>query len=127
MARRVDVTPFEVLLELPRETTELWVTPAVRARVTEVICIGGGTLLDIAKAWRADRSPAIRLIAVPSVWGSGAEVSPIVVLNDGGKKMIRMDDRFLPDEVVYWPELAQGLPERVARAGCGDCNGKTGQ
>jgi alcohol dehydrogenase class IV len=133
------VIPFDHLLKLSRHDTELWVDPAVRARVTDVLpfrvgrpadvapgttrllVVGGGTLLDIAKAWRADRSPATGLIAVPSIWGSGAEMSPVVVLNEEGRKAIRMDDRFLPDQVVYWPELAESLPDDLARAACGDC------
>ena len=85
-----------------------------------MVVIGGGTLLDTAKAWRADQSPATRLIAVPSIWGSGAEVSPIVVANVEGQKAIRMDDRFLPDHVVYWPELADDIPDDLARTACGD-------
>lgn len=138
MIRPVEMA-FDDLLGLPPESTEVWVQSAVRKKVEEslpfrigepmkiapqtkrVVAIGGGMLLDNAKAWRADRSPATGLIAVPSIWGSGAEVSPIVVQNEDGGKAIRMDDRFLPDKVVYWPDLADGLPESLARAACGDC------
>ncbi|MDH3275721.1 MAG: iron-containing alcohol dehydrogenase [Gammaproteobacteria bacterium] len=137
MTKPVEIS-FDDLRRLPKESTELWVQPSVRQRVEQVlrfrvsepkkttretkcvIVIGGGTLLDAAKAWRADQSPATRLIAVPSIWGSGAEVSPIVVANDLGQKDIRMDDRFLPDQVVYWPELADDIPGDLARTACGD-------
>lgn len=134
--------PVEISLDelrrLPEESTELWVLADVRQRVEQdlrfrmgeptkvagetkcVVVIGGGILLDAAKAWRADHSPTTRLIAVPSIWGSGAEVSPIVVKNVEGQKEIRMDDRFLPDEIVYWPELADDLPDHLARTACGD-------
>lgn len=134
--------PTELSLDdlrgLPEASTELWVGASVRqiveqtlpyrvgkpARPAEettcLIAIGGGALLDTAKAWRADESPATRLVAVPSIWGSGAEASPIVVANVQGRKEIRMDDRFLPDEVVYWPELAAEIPDDRARAACGD-------
>jgi alcohol dehydrogenase class IV len=37
-----------------------------------------------------------------------------------GKKVIRMDDTFLPDGVVYWPQLAESLPDVLARNACGD-------
>ena len=130
---------LEQLCELPGESTELWVDPAVRQKVQEtlpfrlgeatkilenskrVVAVGGGTLLDTAKAWRADLSPATGLIAVPSIWGSGAEVSPVVVANADGKKAIRMDESFLPDYVAYWPELADDIPDHLARTACGDC------
>ena len=46
-----------------------------------LIVIGGGTLMDEAKIWRAHNAPGIRLIVIPSLWGSGAEVSPVAVLN----------------------------------------------
>lgn len=137
MTRPIEMS-FDELCGLPRESTEIWVQSAVRQRVEQVlpfrvgepttiapdtkrvVAIGGGTLLDVAKAWRADRSPATDLIAVPSLWGSGAEVSPVVVANAEGRKAIRMDDRFLPDHVVYWPELADSLSEDLARSACGD-------
>lgn len=130
---------LDQLCELPGESTELWVDPAVRQKVQEtlpfrlgeatkilenskrVVAVGGGTLLDTAKAWRADLSPATGLIAVPSIWGSGAEVSPVVVANADGKKAIRMDESFLPDYVAYWPELADDIPDHLARTACGDC------
>lgn len=130
---------FEDLRRLPEESTELWVQSSVRQRAEQalhfrmaepakiaeetkcVVAIGGGTLLDAAKAWRADQSPATHLIAVPSIWGSGAEVSPVVVEDVEGQKSIRIGDRFLPDQVVYWPELADDIPDNLARTACGDC------
>lgn len=137
MSRPVEI-PFDDLTRLPGEGTEVWVLPSIRDQVenaldfrvgtvgkasdrTErVIVIGGGTLLDKAKAWRADHSPATRLVAIPSIWGSGAEVSPIVVANVNGRKQIRMGEQFLPDEVAYWPELVGSVPENLAVAACGD-------
>ena len=127
------------LRALPGDSTELWALSSLRPKLREelqyrfgkpakpaagtdrVIAVGGGKLLDAAKAWRADHSPATRLIAVPSIWGSGAEVSPVVVAEINGKKSIRMDDRFLPDYVVYWPELAEDIPDARALTACGDC------
>lgn len=138
MTEPVEIS-FDELPSLPEAGTVLWVQPSVRERARQVlpfrivepaetgedtkclVAIGGGTLLDAAKAWRADHSPSTRLIAIPSIWGSGAEVSPIVVANEQGQKAIRMDERFLPDEVGYWPELAESIPEELARMACGDC------
>ena len=134
--------PVEMYLDdlrgLPANSTEFWIQPSVRQEVERalqvpageptkisddtrtVVAIGGGKLLDAAKAWRADHSPETSLIAVPSIWGSGAEVSPVVVADVEERKAIRMDDRFLPDRVVYWPELAKSIPDGLARTACGD-------
>ena len=62
-----------------------------------LIVIGGGTLLDEAKVWRVHHAPEMRLIAIPSLWGSGAEVSPVAVLNRQGKKEILIGDELILD------------------------------
>jgi alcohol dehydrogenase class IV len=117
----------------------LWVTPSVRERVRvelpypvlspdaplpddleTLIVVGGGTLIDRAKATARDGPRQVRLIAVPSIWGSGAEASPIVVLDETGKKTIRIDAHYLPDHRVVWPELADTLSATRAREACGD-------
>jgi len=63
----------------------------------------------------------VKLIAVPSIWGSGAEASPIAVRNRNGKKDIRIDPKLLPDARGVWPELAASIPASRARIACGDC------
>ena len=85
-----------------------------------LIVIGGGTLIDEAKAWRAGHAPKTRLIAIPSLWGSGSEVSPVAVLNRHGKKEIHIGDELIPDIICLWPELASSIPENIARYACGD-------
>lgn len=86
-----------------------------------LIVVGGGTLIDQAKACTREVGRPICLIAIPSIWGSGAEASPIVVLDHEGKKDIRVDRKFLPDGRVTWPELAASIPPGRAREACGDC------
>lgn len=88
--------------------------------IRTVIVIGGGMLIDQAKVWRRDSERAVELVAIPSLWGSGAEASPFAVLNLEGRKHIRMDAGLLPDARAVWPELAQSMPRERARAGCGD-------
>lgn len=85
-----------------------------------LIAVGGGTLIDAAKILRAESRPELRLIAVPSVWGSGAEASPVAVAPDGLRKRIRIGEAYLPDVRVLWPELAETLPERRLREACAD-------
>ena len=85
-----------------------------------LLVVGGGSRMDRAKRWRAQQSPATRLMVIPSLWGSGAEVSPIVAITEGGSKHIQMGPEFLPDYRSVWPELAKSLPPAVALNACGD-------
>jgi alcohol dehydrogenase class IV len=118
--------------------TALLATPAVASRVRELpfdraadlenlptdldtlVVIAGGTLMDQAKLWRASKAPRTRLIAIPSIWGSGAEVSPVAVINRDGAKEIHLGDELIPDVRCLWPELADDLPATLARHACGD-------
>lgn len=90
------------------------------AELETLIVVGGGTLIDHAKFMAKRRKPPLRLIAVPSIWGSGAEASPVVVVDDNGRKEIVIGPQYVPDERVVWPELAQTVPPARARAACGD-------
>ena len=117
----------------------VWATPSVRERLAThlpwpiaettqavpdtadwLVTVGGGGLIDEAKAAR-ERRPGLKLVAIPSIWGSGAEASPIIVLSCAGRKDIRVNPAALPDAIVYWPELAKSVPPEQQRAACGDC------
>jgi alcohol dehydrogenase class IV len=86
-----------------------------------LIVIGGGTLIDAAKIWRADHCPETMLAAIPSIWGSGAEATHIAVVNFEQIKNIRVDDLLAPDVRVIIPELAQTLSRELVVSACGDC------
>ncbi len=88
-----------------------------------VVVAGGGSLIDPIKVWRLHQSPNTFLIAVPTIWGSGAEQSPVAVVNEPGSKRIELDDRLLPDARVLVPELGTSVPPALARAACGDAWG----
>lgn len=89
--------------------------------VETLIVVGGGEVLDRCKYWRNHTRPQIILVAIPSLWGSGAEVSPIVVLNTPqGEKEIHIGDEYLPDIRSVLPELTHTLTEQHAFFACGD-------
>jgi alcohol dehydrogenase class IV len=90
------------------------------ARLGTLLVVGGGSRMDRAKRWRVEHSPSTRLIVIPSLWGSGAEVSPIVAITEGESKHIGMGPQFLPDYRAVWPELAASIPPRTALHACGD-------
>jgi alcohol dehydrogenase class IV len=131
------VWPLEKVQRLSERETAIWPSPSVRqltrnafpfsewtprAPLTTgwLVVVGGGTMIDEAKQYVHDSAPSARLIAIPSIWGSGAEASPVVVLNRGGKKEIAMGDEFLPYARAVWPELANTISDERAREACGD-------
>jgi alcohol dehydrogenase class IV len=117
----------------------MWVTSSVQSRVAKelpwpisppelsslgerdwLIAAGGGALLDFAKAARLERS-GLRLVLLPTIWGSGAEASPIIVSSHSGRKEIRIEPTAVPDAIVFWPDLGDTISPERQRAACGDC------
>jgi alcohol dehydrogenase class IV len=116
----------------------MWVTPSIReaasiiphprldpsaplpSSLRRLIVAGGGTLIDLAKGLRRDSAASWELIAVPTLWGSGAEVSPIIVRNRDGRKEITIDASAIPDYFADFPAAAASAPPHLAKAACGD-------
>jgi hypothetical protein len=84
-----------------------------------LVVAGGGTIIDRGKALRSQH-PHVKLAALPTIWGSGAEASPIAVLNERGAKTIHVDTRLLPDLIIDIPDLADTLSNDLVRDACGD-------
>lgn len=92
-----------------------------------IIGIGGGTLLDLAKAvaillnnkgaakdyqgWDLVHSPAIYHVGVPTISGTGAEVSRTTVLLGPDKKLGINSDYTTYDQVVLDPDLTRTVPK----------------
>src|SRR5579862_8815963 len=127
------------LKTFPQSAVVVWASPSVRARVIKrlpfsaidslgdipseagtLVVAGGGSMMDEAKHFRARVRPDLRLILIASIWGSGAALSPVVVLNRGDAKVIATGEEFLPDAAVYWPELLASVGPDQARRACGD-------
>lgn len=85
-----------------------------------LIVIGGGSLIDKAKIFRMENAPHASLIVIPSIWGSGAENSPIAVEQIEGKKIIHKRMELLPDIRLIWPQLASRIPEFLTHYASGD-------
>ncbi|MDP2647338.1 MAG: iron-containing alcohol dehydrogenase family protein [Desulfobacterales bacterium] len=90
-----------------------------------VIGIGGGSTLDIAKAvslmltnhgssadyqgWDLIKTPALYHVGVPTLSGTGAEISRTTVLTGPQKKLGINSDHTLFDQIVLDPELVAGV------------------
>lgn len=92
-----------------------------------VIGIGGGTLLDYAKAvalmltnpgssadyqgWDLVKYPGVYHVGIPTISGTGAEVSRTTVLT-GPERKLGMNSDYTPfDQVVLDPSLLEGVPK----------------
>jgi len=111
-----------------------------RTRPDTVIALGGGSVLDAAKAMRlfhehpeqtldeltlpfldprkrmADfpQNPhTVRLVAIPTTSGTGSEVSPAAVVTVGERKETLVDYSLVPDMAIVDPMLTLSMPESV--------------
>lgn len=91
-----------------------------------IIGIGGGATMDIAKAvslmltnpgsaadyqgWDLIKNPAVYHVGIPTLSGTGAEVSRTTVLTGPEKKLGINSDYTLFDQMVLDPELIAGVP-----------------
>ncbi|OIQ28581.1 MAG: alcohol dehydrogenase [Bacteroidetes bacterium MedPE-SWsnd-G2] len=92
-----------------------------------IIGIGGGTVLDLAKAvsilltnpgeakdyqgWDLVKSPAIYHVGIPTISGTGAEVSRTTVLTGPDRKLGINSDYTPFDQVILDPELTKDVPK----------------
>jgi 3-deoxy-alpha-D-manno-octulosonate 8-oxidase len=95
-------------------------------KVSGVIGIGGGSAMDLAKAvalmmnnpgssadyqgWDLVKNPGVYKAGIPTLSGTGAEVSRTTVLT-GPTRKLGMNSDFTPfDQIVLDPELTAGVP-----------------
>jgi acetaldehyde dehydrogenase/alcohol dehydrogenase len=111
-----------------------------RLRPDLIVAVGGGSVLDAAKAMRlfhehpevtlreltlpfldarkrVARYPqgehTVRLAAVPTTAGTGSEVSPAAVLTAGERKVTLVDYTLVPDVAVVDPTLTLTMPPEL--------------
>ena len=94
--------------------------------VSGIIGIGGGSAMDLAKAvslmmtntgssadyqgWDLVKQPGVYKVGIPTLSGTGAEVSRTTVLT-GPSKKLGMNSDYTPfDQIVLDPELTAGAP-----------------
>ncbi len=130
-----------VFSEIEPEPSEAAIRSGVdllrRMRPDLLVAVGGGSVLDAAKAMRlffespqltvqelsfpfldarkrVARWPRVahglRLVAIPTTSGTGSEVSPASVLSVGDRKVTLVDYSLVPDMAIVDPLLTLSLP-----------------
>jgi acetaldehyde dehydrogenase/alcohol dehydrogenase len=139
--RHLGTASVRVFSDLHPEPSEDEIRAGVQvldqSRADLVIAVGGGSVIDAAKAIRlfhehpqlslrelalpfldarkrVSQYPQIahrvRLVAVPTTAGTGSEVSPAAVLTVGGRKVTLVDYSLVPDMAVVEPRLTLSMP-----------------
>lgn len=142
--RYLDGTGIHVFSDIEPEPTEEQIRAGIEVLAqfdTDcIIAVGGGSVLDAAKAMRLfHESPeltlqelslpfldarkrvaqypavdhTIQLIAVPTTSGTGSEVSPAAVVSSEGRKITLVDYSLVPDIAIVDPTLTMSLPPAV--------------
>jgi acetaldehyde dehydrogenase / alcohol dehydrogenase len=130
-----------VFSEIEPEPSEAQIRAGVKVldelRPDLLIAVGGGSVMDAAKAMRLfHESPelkldeltlpfldarkrvarfpeiehSLRLVAIPTTAGTGSEVSPAAVLTVDGRKETLVDYSLVPDMAVVDPRLTLSMP-----------------
>jgi acetaldehyde dehydrogenase/alcohol dehydrogenase len=130
----------EVVPEPPESVIQAGVEVLERVRPDLIVAVGGGSVLDAAKAMRlfhehprltlrelalpfldARKRVAeypqiahrVRLVAVPTTAGTGSEVSPASVVTSGGRKVTLVDYSLVPEMAIIDPLLTASMPPEV--------------
>lgn len=139
--------PCHVFNEVEIEPTYAVIVRGVEAiehhRPDHLIAVGGGSVMDAAKAMRLFHTHpgldfrslettfldprkrviqypkpsrnGLRLVAIPTTSGTGSEVTPYAVITDDelGRKVPLYDHSLIPDVAIIDPQLVRGLPPSV--------------
>ena len=95
------------------ETTEQIISEFSDSNFSNVIGIGGVSVLDVAK-FVAYKMKKIKIM-IPTTFGSGSEVTRIAVLKVNGKKQSFHDDNIFADIAIVDPYFIHGTPEVIIK------------
>jgi len=74
-----------------------------------VIGIGGGSVMDLAKTARLEND--VKLIMIPTTAGTGSEASRFSLILDGSRKEVLSSESLVPDVVLLDPGFLVSLPK----------------
>ena len=104
LTRTMSVTDFDDFTENPKmEDVNKGVSLLHLTAPDVIIAIGGGSVMDMAKLVRYYAHCDIRLLAIPTTAGTGAESTQFAVCYIDGVKHSISDPSILPESVILYP------------------------
>lgn len=77
----------------------------------EIIAVGGGSAIDVAKCIKFESKNEINFTAIPTTAGSGSEATQFAVVYRDGKKVSFDDPNLLPNTIYFDSTSLQTLPD----------------
>lgn len=109
----VAVWHSDVVMHVPIETAEAARQVAVDKGVDLLVSVGGGSTTGLAKA--VALTTGIPIIAVPTTY-AGSEATNVWGLTEAQRKTTGVDEKVLPETVIYDSELTLSLPVELSVA-----------
>jgi acetaldehyde dehydrogenase / alcohol dehydrogenase len=144
ISRYLECDAVRVFSGIEPEPTEEQIRAGVaelaRVEADAIIAVGGGSVMDAAKAMRLfyetpnlslrelslpfldarkriaafpQVAHALRLVAIPTTAGTGSEVSPAAVITVGERKVTLVDYTLVPDMAIVDPLLTVTMPPTI--------------
>lgn len=76
----------------------------------EIIAVGGGSVIDVAKCIKIESNKEINFTAIPTTAGSGSEATQFAVIYSDGKKVSFDNQKLLPNTIYFDSTSLQSLP-----------------
>lgn len=76
-----------------------------------IIAVGGGSVIDFAKAYKYYLKSDLKLIAIPMTCGTGSEATQFAVLYKKGEKISLDDKSILPDYAIIDSQFVENNPK----------------
>src|SRR5690625_780958 len=115
VAARIDVRAWhsDVVMHVPVETADKARQVATDNDIDLLVSIGGGSTTGLAKA--VALTTGIPIIAVPTTY-AGSEATNVWGLTEDKRKRTGIDNRVLPETVIYDSQLMVSLPVALSVA-----------
>ena len=107
--RDIVLDEFDDFTENPkRDDVEKGIKALERAEPDLMMAVGGGSAMDMAKLIRHYSGRDVKLVALPTTAGTGAESTQFAVCYIDGVKHSISDAAILPDLVILYPPFTYG-------------------
>jgi maleylacetate reductase len=103
----------DVAPHVPIEKAEKARVAAAEHRIDLLVCVGGGSTTGLAKAIAL--TTGIPIVAVPTTY-AGSEATNVWGLTEAARKTTGVDDKVLPNTVIYDAALTLSLPVELSVA-----------